>query len=389
MRLGTFPVRCCLTGEREIVTFFALVLRNLLRQPLRAGLTILGISVGITTVVALGVITGSVRSSAAQVVQAGNADFVLSQTGSPNPLFSAIPEQVRQAIESRPDVDWTTAVATAVVPVLNNAFTVVVGIDYQEFQENPPNLIEGTLPDPAAFDQVIIGDRAASTLQVGVGDTVPIGEQPFHVVGIYHTGDSLQDGGLFAPVSVVQGISRRQGYVTLIYVKAAPGVDPDDLAADIERQIPEVTAVTNVSEFGQLGEGLEIIDAANLAISVLAVGVGAIGVMNTMVMSVSERTREFGILRAVGWTGGRILRMILIEALLLCLVAAVFGTILGFVATRAVLLIGNIRNYLVPEYTSDVFVRALVVAVAVALIGAIYPAVRAVRLTPMEALRYE
>src|SRR3970282_2166566 len=97
-------------------------------------------------------------------------------------------------------------------------------------------------------------------------------------------------------------------------------------------------------------------DPANIAISVLAVGIGAIGVMNTMVMSVFERTREIGILRAVGWSGRRILRMIIGESLFLCLIAAVIGSALGVLATRAILLIEAIRNLLEPQYTVDIFV---------------------------------
>jgi putative ABC transport system permease protein len=83
------------------------------------------------------------------------------------------------------------------------------------------------------------------------------------------------------------------------------------------------------------------------------------------------------------------MRLIFLEALLLCLVAAVLGTALGVLATRGILLIEAVRGFLEPTYTLDVFVRAIVIASAVALVGALYPAYRAVRLSPMEALRHE
>jgi putative ABC transport system permease protein len=134
---------------------------------------------------------------------------------------------------------------------------------------------------------------------------------------------------------------------------------------------------------------MEIMDAVYLAISALAVGIGAIGVMNTMVMSVFERTREIGILRAVGWADNRIIRMIVGESLLLCLIAAVIGSVLGVVAARAVELIPAVGSLLSPSYDAGVFIRGFVVAGVVALVGAIYPAVRAIRLQPMEALRHE
>ena len=134
---------------------------------------------------------------------------------------------------------------------------------------------------------------------------------------------------------------------------------------------------------------MKFLDAGNVAISVLAVLLGAIGVMNTMIMSVFERTREIGILRAVGWRGSRIVRMVIAESLLLCLVAAVLGLALGWLAAEAVARLPEVEAFFRPEYSSDVVIRALVVAVGVALAGAAYPAVRSVRLLPVEALRHE
>jgi putative ABC transport system permease protein len=147
--------------------------------------------------------------------------------------------------------------------------------------------------------------------------------------------------------------------------------------------------ISSVDDFGKVDQGSKMLDAANLAISALAVGIGAIGVMNTMIMSVYERTREIGILRAVGWTGRRILRVIITESIMLCLVAVGVGMFLGWLAIQGVMMNATISAFLQPAYTVDVILRALFVAVGVALIGAIYPAIRAVRLTPMEALRHE
>jgi putative ABC transport system permease protein len=209
------------------------------------------------------------------------------------------------------------------------------------------------------------------------------------VVGIYRTGSLYEDGGAYVPLVTAQAIAAKTGVVTAVFVTARPGVDQARLASDIERDFPNLATIADISEYGKVDQGITLLDAANLAISILAVGIGAIGVMNTMVMSVFERTREIGILRAVGWSGGRILRMILGESLFLCLIAAIVGSLVGFAAIQALLLVDTIRTLLAPEYTVSVFARGLIVAVAVSLAGAAYPAFRAVRLTPMEALRYE
>jgi putative ABC transport system permease protein len=106
-------------------------------------------------------------------------------------------------------------------------------------------------------------------------------------------------------------------------------------------------------------------------------------------MSVFERTRQIGILRAVGWSGARILRMVIGESVFLCLIAVLLGCGLGIAAASAVVQLPAIGHLLEPAYTPTVYIQAMVVGVAVALVGAANPAFRAVRLSPMEALRYE
>jgi putative ABC transport system permease protein len=177
--------------------------------------------------------------------------------------------------------------------------------------------------------------------------------------------------------------------LTVVYVRGAEGVDASTLARSVEGASDRLVTISTADEYGQVDQGIKVLDAANTAISLLAVLLGAIGVMNTMIMSVFERTREIGILRAVGWRGSRVVRMVLGESLVLCLFAAVLGTILGLLATRAVLAVPAVSAFLAPAYPLQIFVRALLVAVGVALAGALYPAFRAVRLSPMEALRHE
>jgi putative ABC transport system permease protein len=187
----------------------------------------------------------------------------------------------------------------------------------------------------------------------------------------------------------VQELVNSPDAVTVVYVHVAEDEEPQRVIDDLTAEVEGVVAITGADDLGQVDRGFEIINGANVAISLLAVVIGGIGVMNTMVMSVFERTREIGVLRAVGWTGGRVMGMIMLEALLLCLAAAVVGIGLGVGASRLVVLVPAARGFLEPAYDSAVFVRALIVGVVVALVGAAYPAFRATRLSPMEALQYE
>jgi putative ABC transport system permease protein len=371
------------------MTFLELILKNIIRQRIRTGLTVLGISLGITTVVALGVVTESLKASSGEILHLGGADFMVAQEGAADLSFSVLPAQTVDEVAATEGVASSEGMLFHIARVGSNPFFFMIGREYSGLASSPPHLIDGELWGPAATDQVLMGQRAANDLGVGVGDQVEIEDVQFTVAGVYQTGRLYEDGGAYAPLAAVQEIAGRSGVVTAVFVKVGPDASISTVAARIEGNIQGVATITNAGEYGKVDQGVEFLDAANLAISVLAVGIGAIGVMNTMIMSVFERTREIGILRAVGWSGRRILRMIMMESLVLCGIATIVGSALGVLATRAILLIDTVRNLLEPQYTVDIFVRALLVAVLVALTGAAYPAFRATRLTPMEALRYE
>ncbi len=338
---------------------------------------------------ALGVVTSSLKESASEIIRLGEADFMVAQEGAADLSFSIVSEEDATALTEYPDVARAEGALMHVVHVGTNPFFILMGRDAAGLAASPPSTMEGRLLAPDAIDEVMLGSRAADQLDAEIGDTVTIDDNAFRVVGTYQTGSLWQDSGAYAPLATVQDMSAKSDVVTAVYITVEPGADAAAVADGIENDFQNLVTIANVGEFGKVDQGVEFMDAANLAISVLAVGIGAIGVMNTMIMSVMERTREIGILRAVGWSGRRILRMIIGESLLLCAVAAVLGAALGVLATRAILLIDMVRNLLEPQYTLDIFIRGLVVAVVVALLGAIYPALRAVRLTPMEALRYE
>ncbi|MEX0799765.1 MAG: ABC transporter permease [Dehalococcoidia bacterium] len=371
------------------MSFSVMVLKNLARRPIRTALTLLGISIGITTVVALGVVTSGLKDTAGEIIRLGDADFMVAQDGAADLSFSIVAAEDVEKLADYPEVERAEGMLFHIARVGSNPYFFLIGRRADDLAGNPPPLREGELWAAGAEDEILLGSRAADDLGAGVGDTVEIEDREFRVSGIHQSGRLWEDGGAYAPLEVAQEIAGKSGVVTAVFVSVEQGANPAAVAAGIEEDFPNLATVTNVDDYAKVDQGIQTLDAVNIAISVLAVGIGAIGVMNTMVMSVLERTREIGILRAVGWSGRRILRMIIAESLILCVLAAFVGAVLGILATRAILLIDTVSNLLEPQYTPEVFIRALVVAVVVALVGAAYPAFRAVRLTPMEALRYE
>jgi putative ABC transport system permease protein len=371
------------------MSFTSLVFRNLFRQRMRTTLTVVGIAVGITIVVALGTITGGLRATVQGWLQVGGADFVVARKGSADFSFSTVSDEEWRQLEAMDGVARATGALVRVTRHGDNPYFILIGIRPTELSEAPPVLVSGRLPRPGSTHEIILGSRASASNDAGPGSTVTIDEERFRVVGVYRGDDVMTDSGAYAPLRTVREIARTPGVVTGVWVEADAGTDATALASSIEERFPTLVTVSGVDDFDKVDQGVRVMDALNLAVSALAIGLGAIAVMNTMIMAVFERTREFGILRAVGWRGSRIIRLVLTEAVLLCLVAAVLGTALGVLATLGVMRIEAVQGFLEPVYSTDVFVRAIVIAVGVALVGAVYPAYRAVRLSPMEALRHE
>ncbi|MFZ4519596.1 MAG: ABC transporter permease [Microthrixaceae bacterium] len=369
------------------MTFLTMVLKNLMRQRVRTLLTVVGITVGITTVVALGAITAGLKGTADDFVTAGGAQFIVAQKGAADLSFSRLDAAVLPKVADVPGVARVSGVQLEIQKVGSNPFFFLGGVDPALLRTQGLNVTRGRLP--AAPDEIVLGIDAARDLGVAPGGRLTIGDRELRVVGEYDSDVVWQRGGGFAPLATVQDIVDRPGVVTLAYVTVDRGASPEKVAAAIERQVDSVVTIANAGEYGQVDQGFTLIDAANTAISLLAIVIGGIGVMNTMVMAIYERTREIGVLRAIGWRRGRVLRMVLSESVLLCLLGGVVGAVIGVAVTRMVTLLPAVRGFLVPAYPPTIFVRALVLAFLVGLLGAIYPAVRATRLTPMEALRYE
>jgi len=372
------------------MSFVSLILKNLWRQKVRSALAIAGISLGIATIIALGSIANGMERNLIATLRSGKADFSVGQAHAPLIVLSSVPEARLYEIARWPEIKQAVGALVTFATFPGNPYFLTIGIEPEAFELGGVTILEGRAFAQYAEDEVLLGRIAASALNVKLGDTVEIDRKRFWVVGIYETGNLLEDGGALLPLRALQKLKNRPSELTVILVRVNEGVSVAEVMARVEREYAgSLITLRSAEEFNRNYQSLSLVRAGSWLISLLAVVIGGIGVMNTMIMSVFERTREIGILRAVGWRRGRVLELILGESLALGALAAFVGAFLGWSAARAATLLPHARGLISPAYTPDLFVQAVAIALGVGLVGGLYPAYRASQISPQEALRYE
>ncbi|HSP39310.1 MAG TPA: ABC transporter permease [Frankiaceae bacterium] len=357
---------------------------------LRSALTAVVVAIGVLTVVTLGIVLSSIRTSALAVLQTGRADFTVSQKGVADVLNSNIDASDVAGIRRLPGVADNAGALIATTRLnRENPIFLQVGLRPEDFGAFGVTLVAGQAYAEDSPHDVLLGWRAARNPGLHVGDAFDLAGDHQRVVGIFSTGQALGDAGMMLPLSTFQAAERQPGEVTLVFVRAAPGVDVQALRTTLERNNPQLVTVRTASDFGRADRSLQLIEAAAKGTTLLAVLIGAVIVLSTTLMTYLERLREFGVLSAIGWSRLRVLTLVLAEAGVVGLVGAAVGVGLSFIVTLLLQRTPDLVGVLQVHYTTDVFWRALITALGTVTLGALYPAVRAARLSPLEALRHE
>jgi putative ABC transport system permease protein len=210
----------------------------------------------------------------------------------------------------------------------------------------------------------------------------------YRVVGIFETGLAYEEVAVVVSLRDAQVLTGRPRQVMMYALKLANSGEAERVRDDLREGFPGVD-FSLTAEFSESLNDFETLSSMVQQISSLAVFIGGLGMLNTMLMSVLERTREIGVFRALGWRRRQVLVMVLGEALVLGVVGGVVGVGVGLGLTRLVTLIPGLFGSIDPVYPPELFFQALAVAGAAGLVGGLYPAWRAAKMHPAGALRYE
>lgn len=386
------------------------MLRNLARRRLRTGLTITGITIGIWALV----VFSSMANKVDALVSGGSAYYegkiVVSDGG-----FGGIggqPMRLAQ-LEDLRAIDGVAVVVPTVAMIAQELQGVSFGMPDQIWgtpvgadagrETYVPRVATGRSLSAAdeGTDVAVLGSTIAAKRAVVVGDVITLHDRDFEVVGILEPTLSTPDVTISVPFttaqvlihedlpSVVRDAVGAPELATSFTVYPADGADHDALAATIEARIAGVTALTGDAYDQSVGSSVAMFNSIIVGIGLVSLIVGGLSVINTMAMSVAERTREIGIKRAIGARRRRIVRELMLEAGVIGAIGGLLGVLLGALVVLLANEAGRSSGTVLFEMTLSTAIFAFGFSTILGVVAGIIPAWSAARLDPVTALRYE
>jgi putative ABC transport system permease protein len=375
-------------SDRAALTLLRIAARHLYRRPMRTTLTALGVAVGVVAIVSLSMIVGGLWEAVDNIVHINDTELMVFQANISVDIFSILDEEeTREKLLSVPGVNTAVGALWHILRIRPQPYCLSVGLRLEDMEVLGRNLTRGRIP--TADDEMLLGSIAQRVFDKDVGETLRIHGEPYRVVGVYHTNVIFFNGGITLSLPRLQQLAAKNGQVTVFQVDLDPDADPAAVTELIESTYPELVAVSGANEYEKADQGLIIAQSMVWTISFIAIVVGSIIVANTMWMAVMERTREIGVLRAVGWSRRRIVFMIMVEAAGVGLIACAVGCLLGAGLAKLAAIMPVAELYIEPAFDAGPFLLAFAVAILLSVIGALVPAWRAAHISPAEALRYE
>jgi putative ABC transport system permease protein len=376
--------------------------RGLMRRPVRTLLTVLGIVVAVASmVIFLSLGEGFRRALGREIGNVGpDIQVTLEGSDSSSVFGSPIPDVPISAVSQLRGVADELGI-TQVTPYLLTArgsFSgsgyIIAGYPFQDvaLSDIYPNLklAQGralTSSDGNAR-VAVIGAQAAKSANLQLGDELRLSRQDrFRIVGILERGDGFTDSFVFVPFNALQRTLGVEGKATGIALKLRESGDARRTADALKARFPDLRPQTQGDVLTILDRAIAIGDAFRFGISLIALIVGGLAVANTVMMGVYERTREFGVIRAMGAKPSFVFQLVVLESLLLAVLGGIGGIALGYVGTIIVnFAVRDLVSVQIAALTWRLVLLAVGVAAALGLMSGLLPARTASRLVITQAL---
>jgi len=361
------------------------VLRNLFHHPMRTLIGVLAVGVEVALVVLIVGLTSGMLQETAKRIEGIGADIMLQSPSAQIFLaFSGSPMPIKIADKLR-ELKYVKSVAPALLQFNSSgSVEVIYGIDPQSFRDVSNGFVFLQGRDILGPDDLLVDDWAAKAKKLKVGDTYNLLSHDWHVVGIVEHGKGAR---LFVPISTLQDLVGARDKASIFLVKCTRPEHTADVIDEMKSTFPAYP-VRPLKDFMTLMTSTNIPALQTFINSMiaLAVSIGLLVIFLTMYTTVLERTRDIGVLKSLGASKSMIVRSLLTETSLLCLLGIAAGIGLSYLVRAAFLALFPTLSILI---TSGWILRAAAIALAGAVLGASYPAWMATRKDAVEALSYD
>ena len=365
--------------------------KNLWRRRLRTALTLGGIAMAIGAFVGLVGFSRSFEHEWLRMYLSSGTDIaVVQQTF----LNTSMDESAGATLSALPVVRQATPMILNLMDLTPEVNALAYGWKADSYEFDSLTLKSGRRFRDGQ-PELMLGDMLAVSLKKNAGDTLEIQGSTFTVAGVYHGGSALEAGAVIMPLDQIQKLGSLQGKVTAFHVRLQPapmGEAPEHYLAraqvQIETALPGLRAIP-AAERASNNQLVLLAHAAAWGTSSIALLIGILGIANTMAMSVFERTREIGILRALGWKRWRVMLLIQMEAAVLGLAGGIVGIAVGWGCLRVLAALPQTASIVSASFPLLLLVEALGIAVAAGLAAGFIPAWRGAHFSPVEALRHD
>jgi putative ABC transport system permease protein len=391
--------------------YFKIAVRNLTHRRMRSWLTAIGIVIGVASIVALiSVSQGMQVAIEEQFEQMGTDTITITPRTFAGPgTTSEAPfdDGDVRVIDRIPEIDLVLPMMYGTVKFSfhnQDSYSYLMGVPLDRdandvWDDIGWEILEGRFPE-AGKKEVGVGYLAAKDMfddELRLKNTLYVNDEKYKVVGIAkEVGNSQDDTAIYMGVDMASEVLEQDNY-NMIMAKVKPGNDADVIADKVQRKLEkyrdaeDFNALTPAEILDTINDVLGIIQLVLVGIAAISLLVGAIGIMNTMYTSVLERTKEIGIMKAIGATNQAIMLIFLMEAGILGIVGGAVGTLLGLLLGYGVEIAAGSSGFipLQVHVSGQLVLGAISFAFFVGAISGTLPAMQAAKMKPVDALRYE
>ncbi len=365
--------------------------KNLKNRPLRSSFTILAIGMATAAFLCFIGLSRGIEKAWTEALVKRNTHIVGTPKGAVDVLNGSIDQSVVAEMAKTRGIVGASGEMLDLIGTDDGQMILAVGWPLGGFLWRSMRLEKGELPSTTTLNPVVLGHNTSIALALDVGDRLLLRGRSFTVVGISKEGDPIRNNAVIMPLKVLQTLTNRHGKVGIVNFQLAHPYDKgkvDQIMSLLSAKFPDF-AFVRTEQVANSNKIVRVFRAMAWGVSTIALFIAVIVILNTLLLSVLERTKDIAILNAMGWSARRILSMVLTEGLMLAGAGGCVGVVLGILGVKWLNTCEQLRGLIYPRIDTVLLIEVALATAILGLFGSLYPAMRAVALEPATALRHE